>query len=61
MLLIPIDTEDLLRAQTVKSARVEFKKSLLNEALRQVTAAICAFANDFYHLNGDYIALGVEE
>ncbi|MCS7035337.1 MAG: putative DNA binding domain-containing protein [Saprospiraceae bacterium] len=58
---IPINIEDLLRAKTVESARLEFKASLSEPALRQVVATICAFANDFHNLNGGYIVLGVEE
>lgn len=58
---IPINIEDLLRARTVESARLELKTSLSEQTLRQVTATICAFANDFHNLNGGYILLGVEE
>ncbi len=58
---IPINTEDLLRARTVESARLEFKKGLSDDSLRQVVVTICAFANDFHNLNGGYVILGVEE
>ncbi len=58
---IPINTEDLLRARTEESARLEFKKGLSDESLRQVVATTCAFANDFHNLNGGYVILGVEE
>lgn len=58
---IPINIEDLLRARTVESARLELKTSLSEQTLRQVTATIRAFANDGHNLNGGYILSSVEE
>jgi ATP-dependent DNA helicase RecG len=59
---LPINIEDLLHFRGVESARVEFKESW-NEhhTLGQVLETICAFANDFYSVNGGYIILGVAE
>lgn len=61
MPVIPINLEDLILARTVEANRLEFKTGLEDETLRQVTATICAFANDFHNLNGGYIILGVAE
>lgn len=59
---IPINIDDLIGAKTVETTRLEFKNGLNSDAtLRQVTATISAFANDFHNLNGGYIILGIEE
>ena len=59
---IPINIDDLISAKTVETTRLEFKNGLNSDAtLRQVTATISAFANDFHNLNGGYIILGIEE
>ena len=59
---LPIAVADLLYFRGVEAARVELKSSW-NEGptAQQVLATICAFANDFYNVNGGYIVLGVEE
>lgn len=59
---LPISIRDLLYLRGVEAARVEFKSSW-NEGPTawQVLRTICAFANDFYNVNGGYIVLGVEE
>ncbi len=59
---LPINIDDLLHFRGVESARVEFKESW-NEGPtgRQVLHTICAFANDFYNVNGGYIIIGVAE
>lgn len=59
---LPIHIDDLLRFRGVESARVELKASWNKEhTLGQVLETICAFANDFYNVNGGYIVIGVEE
>ncbi|HEX3130760.1 MAG TPA: RNA-binding domain-containing protein [Thermoanaerobaculia bacterium] len=59
---LPISVYDLLYRRGVEAARVEFKSSW-NEGptAQQVLETICAFANDYYNVNGGYIILGVEE
>ncbi|HYH44998.1 MAG TPA: ATP-binding protein, partial [Thermoanaerobaculia bacterium] len=59
---LPIALSDLLYFRGVEAARVELKSGW-NEGptAQQVLATICAFANDFYNVNGGYIVLGVEE
>ncbi|EYF08453.1 RNA-binding domain-containing protein [Chondromyces apiculatus] len=59
---LPINIDDLLHFRGVESARVEFKASWNEDhTLGQMLETICAFANDFYNVNGGYIVLGVEE
>lgn len=59
---LPIHIDDLLRFRGVESARVELKASWNKEhTLGQVLETICAFANDFYNVNGGYLVIGVEE
>ena len=60
--VLPISIHDLLYLRGVEAARVEFKASW-NEGptAQQVLRTICAFANDYYNVNGGYILLGVEE
>lgn len=55
---LPINL-DLLMG--VESVRREFKKTWSDPTLEQITRTVCAFANDFFNLNGGYIVLGVEE
>jgi ATP-dependent DNA helicase RecG len=59
---LPIALSDLLYTRGVEAARVEFKHGW-NEGptAQQVLQTICAFANDYYNVNGGYIVLGVEE
>lgn len=61
MRILPINLDDLLHARSVESVRREFKKSWSEATLDQVVRTICAFANDFFNLNGGYIVIGVEE
>lgn len=58
MHVLPINLDDLMQ---IESVRLEFKKSWSEPTLAQVLRTICAFANDFFNLNGGYIVLGVEE
>ncbi|HEC85550.1 MAG TPA: AAA family ATPase [Thioploca sp.] len=59
---LPININDLLRFQGVESARVELKQSWDEKTTGvQVLKTICAFANDFYNVNGGYIIIGVGE
>lgn len=61
MKLLPINLEDLIHARSVESVRLEFKKTWSEPILEKVIQCICAFANDFYNLNGGYIILGIED
>ncbi|MDD5614912.1 MAG: ATP-binding protein [Candidatus Methanoperedens sp.] len=61
MKLLPINLEDLIHARSVESVRLEFKKTWSEPILEKVIHCICAFANDFYNLNGGYIILGIED
>ena len=59
MSILPINLDDLI--QSVKSVRREFKSTWSEATLHQVIRTICAFANDFFNLNGGYIVIGIEE
>lgn len=60
--ILPINLSDLLHLRSVESLRVEFKASWdARYTGAQVIRSICAFANDFYNLNGGYIIIGVGE
>ena len=61
MKILPINLEDLIHARSVESVRREFKKTWSEHIRENVIHSICAFANDFYNLNGGYIILGIEE
>ena len=61
MKILPINLEDLIHARSVESVRREFKKTWSKHILESVIHSICAFANDFYNLNGGYIILGIED
>jgi ATP-dependent DNA helicase RecG len=59
---LPININDLLHFQGIESARVEFKQSWDEHTTGlQVLKTLCAFANDFYNVNGGYIVIGVGE
>ncbi|HSN97330.1 MAG TPA: ATP-binding protein [Candidatus Nanopelagicales bacterium] len=59
---LPINIDDLLHFRGVESPRVELKASWNDQhTLGQVLETICAFANDFYNVNGGYVVIGVEE
>jgi ATP-dependent DNA helicase RecG len=59
---LPISIHDLLYSRGIETARVELKSGW-NEGPtgQQVLQTICAFANDYYNVNGGYIVLGVAE
>lgn len=60
--ILPLHIEDLLRCRGVESARVEFKATWDEKTVGpQILATICAFANDFYNVNGGYVVIGVAE
>ncbi len=61
MKTLPVNLEDLIHARSVESARREFKKTWSEPVLEKVIHSICAFANDFFNLNGGYIIIGIEE
>jgi len=61
MHILPISLDDLLHARSVEMVRRELKKTWSEPILDQVIRTVCAFANDFFNLNGGYIVLGVEE
>lgn len=61
MNILPINLDDLIHARSVESVRLEFKKTWSEPTLSQVIRTICAFANDFFNLNGGYIIIGIED
>jgi len=61
MKILPINLEDLVHARSVESVRREFKKTWSEPIMESVIHSICAFANDFFNLNGGYIILGIED
>ena len=60
MKILPINLEDLIHARSVESVRREFKKTWSEHVRESVIHSICAFANDFFNLNGGYIIIGIE-
>ncbi len=61
MNILPVKLDDLINSRAVESIRREFKRSWSATTLEQVVRTICAFANDFFNLNGGYILIGIEE
>lgn len=61
MKTLPVNLDDLINSRSVESVRREFKKSWSDTTLEQTLHTICAFANDFFNLNGGYIIIGIEE
>ncbi|MDM8550605.1 putative DNA binding domain-containing protein [Desulfobacterales bacterium HSG2] len=61
MKILPINLDDLIHARSVESVRREFKKTWSEQTPDQVIRSVCAFANDFFNLNGGYIVIGIEE
>ena len=61
MNILPINLDDLIYARSVESVRRELKKTWSEQTLEQTIRSICAFANDFFNLNGGYIIIGIEE
>lgn len=59
MSILPINLDDLI--QSVETVRREFKSTWSEPTLDQIIRTVCAFANDFFNLNGGYIVLGIEE
>jgi len=49
---LPLKLDDLLRQQTVESARIEYKAGWNPAAILRT---LCAFANDFENLGGGYV------
>lgn len=61
MKILPINLDDLIHARSVESVRREFKKTWSQPIAESVLHSICAFANDFFNLNGGYIIIGIED
>lgn len=61
MNVLPVNLEDLIHARSVESLRREFKGAWSDPTLDQTMRTICAFANDFFNLNGGYIIIGIDE
>lgn len=61
MNVLPINLDQLINSQAIESVRREFKKSWSEPTLEQIIHTICAYANDFFNLNGGYIIIGIEE
>jgi ATP-dependent DNA helicase RecG len=49
---LPINLEDLLRQRKVEGDRIEYKKGWNPDP---ITRTLCAFANDFENLGGDFL------
>lgn len=54
---LPLALEDLLSRGLVERERLEYKRGFNDE---EVLHALCAFANDFYNLDGGYLVIGIE-
>jgi ATP-dependent DNA helicase RecG len=61
MKILPLNLDDLIFAGYVESVRHKFKKTWSEPVLETVIHSFCAFANDFFNLNGGYIIIGIEE
>ncbi|MBI5080334.1 MAG: putative DNA binding domain-containing protein [Chloroflexi bacterium] len=61
MRILPINLDDLIHARSVESVRREFKKTWSDQILDQSLRSICAFANDFFNLNGGYLIIGIQD
>lgn len=61
MEILPFPLEDLIQSQAVESLRREFKKNWSDQILLAVVHTVCAFANDFFNMNGGYIIIGIED
>jgi len=60
--ILQINLDRLVHAQSLESARIEFKASWdANTTGPQVLTTLCAFANDYQNLNGGYVVLGVAQ
>lgn len=59
MSILVINLDELV--QSVESVRREFKAAWTEPTRDQITRSVCAFANDFFNLNGGYILVGIEE
>ncbi len=59
MSVLAINLDELVTS--VESVRREFKGSWSEPTLDQIIRSVCAFANDFFNLNGGYIVVGIEE
>ncbi|MGD0780640.1 MAG: RNA-binding domain-containing protein [Dehalococcoidales bacterium] len=57
---LPFNLDDVLHRRTVENARIEFKKSINDLTRDHIGATMCAFANDYYNLNGGWIVIGIE-
>lgn len=54
---LPLSLEDLLLRGLVERERLEYKRGFNPE---EVLHTLCAFANDFYNLDGGYLVIGIE-
>ncbi|WP_127586140.1 AlbA family DNA-binding domain-containing protein [Paenibacillus koleovorans] len=61
MSFLPINLDDLIHTRSIESIRVEYKKTWNPVIMESVIHSICAYANDFFNLNGGYIIIGIEE
>jgi len=55
---LPINIGDLIKGRAVESERIEYKKGWNPGPIYR---SICAFANDFDDIGGEYIIVGIEE
>lgn len=55
---LPTNLRNLLHQRTIESERVEYKAGWNPESIMHT---LCAFANYFHNLGGDYVVVGVAE
>jgi len=57
---LPFNLENIIFSRTVESCRVEYKSSINDKTKPFLRATLCAFANDYYNINGGWVILGIE-
>ncbi len=58
---LPFDIESLVKEDNFESDRLEYKSIFDENTKPKILHTICAFANDFLHLNGGYVVIGIED
>lgn len=58
---LPKSLNDILNRTGIEDDRVEFKASWNDATKGSIVRTVCAFANDFYNMNGGYIVIGIEQ
>ncbi len=57
---LPFNLENIIYGKTVENARIEYKKCIDDQTKIAIEATICAFANDYYNVNGGWIIIGID-